>query len=388
MHPYPKKKHFRVVLSLNTQYSVARDFLAGFYHTIRPTKDWLVMQADSSPEGLEAAIKWQPDAMILTSESQTIERCAHTNINILYTMSLSNTGQLPWIGMDEYAVGATAAAHLRKAGYRNAACIYQSNHTGSVRRMQGFCQSMQAAGIKVILYTDSPQGGSRSRLYAAEDPALEKWLDNLPPSTGIYAWSDFIALWITEACFRKNIKIPGKLGIVGTNNESDICMAAWPNLDSVVLRFKEIGKAAAQWVEALELGKPPQLPRPFSPVGVNRRRSTLLQITTNSELEPMIKAFHAIPIAQLNVQTWLRHCPISRRTLERKIREESNLSLRELIDLRRLEEAEHLLANTNRTVADITQACGFSTTRSLELLFKKHHNQTPAAFGKACKTSF
>ena len=88
------------------------------------------------------------------------------------------------------------------------------------------------------------------------------------------------------------------------------------------------------------------------------------------------------------MKTWLQHCDIPRRTLERKIREETRLSLRELVDLRRLEEAENLLANTDRTVADITQACGFATTRSLELLFKRHHNQTPAAFGKACKAIF
>jgi len=382
------KKHFRVVLSLNTKYSVARDFLAGFYHTIRPSKDWLVMQADPSAEGLEAAIKWQPDAMILTAQPETVEHFAKSEINILYTMSLTETKELPWIGMDECAVGAAAAKHLRKAGYRHAACIYQANHTGSIRRMQGFCQAMQMAGIEVMIYVDKPTAHSRSRLYAAEDPKLEKWLDSLPPSTGIYAWSDFIALWITEACFRRGIKIPGTLGLVGTNNESDICMAAWPNLDSVVLRFREIGAAGARWLAAIDEGKTPVLPKPFLPVDVNRRRSTLLQVTTNPDLKSAIQAFQSLPIADLNIQTWLKHCPQSRRTLERKIREETNLSLRQLIDLRRLEEAENLLANTTRTVADITQACGFATTRSLELLFKKHHNQTPSAYGKACQTAF
>jgi LacI family transcriptional regulator len=383
-----RKERFRIVLSLNTQYSVARDFLAGFYHTIRPAKDWLVMQADTSTEALEAAMQWKPDAMILTSRPDTLKLFKDTQTPILYTMSVADTGDRPWIGMNEVAVGATAAEHLLKAGYRHAACIYQANHTGSIQRMQGFCKTMKDAGIEPVLYMDNAQGGSKSRLYAAEDPNLEKWLDSLQPSTGIYAWSDFIALWITEACFRKGIKIPGKLGLVGTNNQSDVCMAAWPNLDSVVLRFREIGEAAAQWVEAIEQNKPANLPPPFLPVGVNRRRSTLLQVTTNPELESAIKNFHSLPIKTLTVQTWLKSGSIPRRTLERKIRDETGLSLRELIDLRRLEEAEHLLANTDRTVADITQACGFSTTRSLELLFKKHHNQTPAAYGKACKTAF
>lgn len=383
-----RKKRFRVALSLNTKYSVSRHFLAGFYHTIRPAKDWLIFQTDTNIEALQSAIDWKPDAMIVTSSPDSMKLLEDSKAQILYIMSLAETGDHPWIGMNEFAVGMTAAEHLLKAGYRHAACIYQANHPGSIQRMQGFCETMKKAEIEPVLYMDNAEGGSRSRIYAMEDPKLEKWLDRLQPSTGIYAWSDFIGFWVAEACFRKGIKIPGTFGLVGTNNQSDVCMAAWPNLDSVVLRFREIGNAAAQWVEAIEQKRSAELPPPFLPVGVNRRRSTLLQVTTNPELEPAIKDFHSLPIETLTVKTWLEHGSIPRRTLERKIRDETGLSLRELIDLRRLEEAEHLLANTDRTVADITQACGFSTTRSLELLFKKHHNQTPAAYGKACRNVF
>lgn len=375
----------RVAVLADERYAVSREFLVGFYGYVRPERDWLILQAGTNRGELEAVFGWNPDIIVAPSTRYFIEELDATGTPSLYYLGAADASGRIWFHPDEEGVGAAAARHLLSCGYRHAACVFDKRHHGAMRRRDGFIREAGAAGLETLTFTepigvDLPRD---ARTFTSEDPLLQDWLKSLPPSTGIYAWTDSAALWVAETCFRMGIEVPGQIGVVGTDNQPSICLRAWPGLDSVMLPYHEIGTAVAMWIDEWMRGTAPPAPGPFAVAGVYRRKSTLLQSAGSETLKPFYGALQNSALEELSVPSLVRASGWSRRTLERRLREQTGNSILGLIERRRLEEAEFLLANTDRTVADITSACGFATTRSLELLFKKYHDTTPAAYAKS-----
>jgi len=379
-------KGLRVAVLADERIAVSRDFLVGFYRFVRPERDWLILQANTHKDELAAVLRWKPDYIVAPSTRTFLEALDKESVPVLYYLSAANADGQVWFHPDEEAVGASAARHLLACGYRRAACVYDPRHHGAISRRNGFILEVESAGMEPFTFSEPVESDlwRDARVFTAEDPLLESWLKSLPPSTGIYAWSDSAALWVMEGCFRIGMPVPQQVGVVGTDNQPSICMRAWPGLDSVILPFREIGEAVGQWIEQASTSRSrPPVPAPFPVLGVYRRKSTILQSAGTEELGRFNAELQTAAVDRLSVPGLVKASGWSRRTLERRLRESTGLSILGLIERRRLEESEYLLTNTDRTVADIAHACGFATTRSLELLFKKYHGTTPAAYAKS-----
>jgi DNA-binding LacI/PurR family transcriptional regulator len=380
----PRRERLKVAVLADVRIAVARDFLRGFYGYVRPERDWLVLQAPAAERELEAVLRWKPDFLVAPSVARLTAALEGAGMPVLFYLgALAAAGRF-WFHPDERGVGEAAARHLLASGYRHAACVYDSRHHGSRLRKEGFVRVNEAAGVETFTLVE-PAGaalGRDARAFTSEDPLMQEWLGSLPPSTGIYTWTDSAALWVAECCFRMDIEVPERIGLVGTDNDPDVCLRAWPGLDSVILPYLGIGEAVGRWIDSASRGEDPPPPDEFPVAGVYRRKSTLLQASPGAEWKPFYDALRQTPLEELSVPALVRASGWSRRTLERRVREQAGSSVNSLIERRRLEEAEYLLANTDRTVADVAGACGFATTRSLELLFRKYYGITPGGYAK------
>jgi LacI family transcriptional regulator len=373
-----------VLLLAEERFGVVRDFLRGFYGTVRPERDWLLLQVRGRDLQDAAVADLKPDVAVLPSLSGVEWPTEMGEIPVLRYLSAVEVKSGPWFVVDERAVGRMAARHLLSAGYRHAACVVHPRHVGSRQRMEGFAQVLEEAGIRPEVFEEDPLRSPSHdvRLFTAEDPRMTEWLHTLPRSTGIYAWNDGAALWVAECAHRIHREIPVDMGLVGTDNQADLCLRAWPGLDSVMLPFAAMGKGVAEWIAAWEAGQEPVDPLPYAPSGIHRRQSTGFQSGPIPGLETLGSLLRELPVEALSVPELSRRLGVSRRTLERRVREHAGSTVHELIERRRLDLAEVLLSTTDRTMADIAEACGFATTRSLELLFRKYHATTPAAYAQ------
>jgi len=87
----------------------------------------------------------------------------------------------------------------------------------------------------------------------------------------------------------------------------------------------------------------------------------------------------------IKVEDLLRHVFVSRTLLERKFRAE--LGRTPLVEIRRqrVRLARQLLSDTDLSISEIAESCGFSSDIRLSTVFKELTGQSPSAFRKEIK---
>jgi AraC-like DNA-binding protein len=84
----------------------------------------------------------------------------------------------------------------------------------------------------------------------------------------------------------------------------------------------------------------------------------------------------------LSVDKLAAYMNMSRSTLYRSIKEISNLSANELINISRLKKAAHLIKTTNMKIYEVAEAVGYKSQTSFGRNFQKHFRMTPTEFEK------
>jgi AraC family transcriptional regulator, exoenzyme S synthesis regulatory protein ExsA len=83
------------------------------------------------------------------------------------------------------------------------------------------------------------------------------------------------------------------------------------------------------------------------------------------------------------IQTLEDMCALTRLTqskIRRYIKNEYNVTPKIWLDTKRLEKAELMLKNTDKSISDIATECGYATVSWFISQFKKHYKRTPKEF--------
>ena len=121
------------------------------------------------------------------------------------------------IGIDDIEVGRMATRHLIGLGHTRIGVINGQPEEGSVvpnRRLQGFEQAMREAGI-------TPDPTLYAPGYFAIDggyDALNTLFNRPDPPTGVFAFSDEMAMGALWAARERGISVPRDLSIVGVDD--------------------------------------------------------------------------------------------------------------------------------------------------------------------------
>ncbi|HRH20626.1 MAG TPA: LacI family DNA-binding transcriptional regulator [Brevundimonas sp.] len=148
---------------------------------------------------------------------------------------------------------AEAARHLADLGHRRIAFIsgpdtFRSSHERGAGFADGLAEhglSLDPAYVRRAAYT------FESGVEAAQD------LLSLPaPPTAIFAGNDEMAIGVMQAARNRGLDVPGELSIVGFD---DLPMASrvWPNLTTVRLPIRDMGRMAAEKLTASRRGLDP-----------------------------------------------------------------------------------------------------------------------------------
>jgi LacI family transcriptional regulator len=146
----------------------------------------------------------------------------------------------PQVRMDDRAAAREVTEKLIALGHRDIGFIKGNpTHSATVRRWEGFCDAIAAAGISIppkrVLQGDFT---FRSGLAAAE--AI---LGDGEPPTAIFASNDEMALAVSVVAMRHQISVPSVLSIVGFD-DAPVSRMAWPQLSTVRQPNPEMAAAA------------------------------------------------------------------------------------------------------------------------------------------------
>ena len=272
---------------------------------------------------------------------------------------------------DHRQIGEAAADELLATGRRVFAFMPMFRRfPWSGRRGEAFLSRIRAAGCEAHLYRPTTEYG-----WTAERAPLAEWLAALPRPFGVFAANDQLAALVYGACHAAGLSVPQDVAVVGADDDETLCQSLEPRLTSVRIDFEGAGRLAAEKLAALMAGgSRPSRPSParYGILGVARRGSTRTDVAPGVDARlasglDFIALHFSDPF--VGASDVARAMGVGRRQADRLFAA-AGKSIRRQFEETRLAAARSLLSGTDRSVAEIAAACGFSSANYFSFAFR------------------
>lgn len=327
---------------------------------------------------LEEFERWQPDGVI----------CSIAQAEILKPLAVpmvcydpgNYDGTIPCIGTDDEAVGDQAARHLLGLGHRHFAfCGFGELRWSAIRRAS-FCRTIEDSGFQTHL----PPSARNHQAWSKEEPALRKWIDQLPKPIGIFCANDDRAASVTEICLSLGLTIPEDVSIIGADNDEMLCEMVNPPLSSVRITSEQAGFEAADLLAKLITRSATLQGQVIQAqaAGVATRQSTNVLMVKNSNLRKAIHFIQQNIARQIRVGDVVTAAGLSHRSLNEQFQKELNSSIGKYLTNARIDHISKLLVDTELRIQEVAYAVGYEDDRHFARYFKRSTGLSPLAFRK------
>ncbi|SHI45925.1 DNA-binding transcriptional regulator, LacI/PurR family [Rubritalea squalenifaciens DSM 18772] len=273
--------------------------------------------------------------------------------------------ELPRFLLDLERSGELAASHLSEKGYDTLAYIGWGDTWHDDLRIKGFTRMAEQLGVDVRICWLRGSSASLSE-------TISNFVTSLPNNTGIYGSYDRIAAMALYEAIHAKRKVPGQLGIIGSqNHEADSAFTEIP-ISTIDLNLVQQGYSAAEGLAALIDGKTlPAASYLIPGAMVIERAST----QPGGESEDFARKMTRYILKNLNqeisVADLCEVTNISRATLQRKFKESFGHGVATEVRLQRMEKAKELLMNTKQTATSISEQLGYNDVTQFYRSFKR-----------------
>lgn len=277
----------------------------------------------------------------------------------------------PYVKMDSYGVGVLAANYYLCRGYKSFAYVGEPlGMYWSAERRSGFADTLANAGFDCEIYDRFT--AKERRNWDAERPRMINFLRSLPKPTAIFAAMDNRARLILYACADAGISVPNEIAVLGVDNDPILCESTSPKLSSIRTGGFRRGQKAAEMLDDLMHGRPvKQKNIVMEPLSVVTRESTGYDAMRDPVIARALKFIHAeAPQRHVNVSDVVAIAGCSRRYLEMHFRQYVGVSVRDIIMKTKIDRVKLLLEQSNLSIGEITEQCGFARESHLAVLFK------------------
>ena len=250
---------------------------------------------------------------------------------------------------------------------------------------QEWSKRRESAFAREVVEKTAMQANVYSSLAASPDidrPRLADFLAGLEQPAAVLAANDMRAMDVVAAAKKAKISVPGKLAVLGIDNDPYVCDGTSPALSSIEPDFHAEGAAAAELLDKMMRSRVPKSARHLF-FGVKRVviRESTPRLPLAESLVARAKEFidkHATDgISPGDVAA---HLGISRPLLDLRFRETQKTSVGKLITATKLSEVARKLRETRLSIAAIQETCGFKNANALKNLFKRRYNMSMRAY--------
>jgi LacI family transcriptional regulator len=286
---------------------------------------------------------------------------------------------------DSLSVGRMGAEYLLEQGFTQFAFvgdIWDSNW--ALKRRDGFVKRLSKEGLACHVY-ESPSEVARND-WGVEQKGMASWLAKLPKPIGLMAANDVRGRQVLDTCQMAGISVPDQVAVLGVDNDELICATTNPPMTSILRDTEGSGYCAAQMLDRLMRGRSRKKEAVlYGPLRVVGRQSTeKLQFVDRLA----VKAVEFIRINSgigMNVTDVVKHLKVSRRLAELRFRQAVGHSIHDELQNARLAQVRRLLRETDLSVSEITDHCGYESESYLGLVFRKQFNMTMRQFRKSAR---
>ncbi|MFC0309626.1 XylR family transcriptional regulator [Gallibacterium trehalosifermentans] len=379
------KTYYQIALFFNANKVYDREVMSGIGEYIQTSRvSWNVFLEDDfihrelilDPENLDGIIA-DFDNPVLAKKLLNC-KIPVVAVGSSYQDEQHYPANIPYVATDNHAILQAAFEHLQRKGINHFAFYGLPDpgfqHWSSERRM-AFERIMQQNNYQPNIYLGQE---THAENWQQAQQALSEWILSLPKHTGIIAVTDARARHLLQTCDLVDIPVPDQLCIIGIDNEELIQAFSRVPLSSVRQGTKNMGYQAAKLLHALiENRAIKHHPYLITPLGVEARTST----DYRSIKDPLvIQALHYIRLnacSGIKVEQVLDYVKASRSNLENRFRTETGKTIHQVLHDEKMNKAKQLLSDTQISIQEIAEVCGYPSVQYFYFVFKKEFQQTP-----------
>ncbi len=276
---------------------------------------------------------------------------------------------LPWLLLDNAAIGQMAAAHFLERRFHAFAYIGYVAPELYPQREAGFQERLERAQCQLHqLRLDQPP----LRPNTDQHPqVMLDFLRSLPRSCAVFAGDDDLAAVILELCQQLKLAVPQHLAVLGVGDDSLVCHLASPPLSSIRLPYRELGRRAA----GLLLAWRPALAQEdyrlkLPPLGVTLRRSTEVLRPSDPLVAKAVNYINEHLGQRITIGHLRDYLGVTTPHLLAHFRDQLRTTPAAELRRLRIERAKQVLVTTPMSMKDVASRCGFGNIFHFMTTFK------------------
>jgi len=343
--------------------------------------NWRIRLAHGEESPAEAIRRWKPDGVIFNVEGRLQLPRGLPRVRLFRKPRTCD-----WVGLDDPRIGAMGARYFLDKGFTS--LVFLTGHMGfrSKGRYAGFREAARRRGVEARLV----ESGSESGLLPSHQrdgavTALGAALKRMPGPVAVLALNDYHALDVIDACHQVGLTIPEQVSVLGVDNDAHVCAIARPALSSIRLPYRTIGERAAALLEE-RMGSGVRSPSDavlFPPDEIVERESSSIFAVRDPQLSRALEHIRKHRSRPVSVAELTRASGASKTLLQNKFRAGLGRTPLQEIHRQRIEYAKEILCETNFSLEEIAERCGFSDQAQFSKLFRKIEGSSPGRFRAA-----
>ena len=288
---------------------------------------------------------------------------------------------VPLVAPDFEAAGRMAGEHLLARGFEHFGFLGRKREKSTRDRLAGFRAVLTAAGFSCSALMVSAGCSSNPANWRKFTAQLDEWMGEWPGPTGVSTSYDLLARHVACACDRRGLSVPQDVALVGTHNESVICLHPEPSLTSIDLGYERVGYRAAQLLDRLMDGEsPPDQPLLIAPAELIPRQSTDSYAVDDPLVARALRFIAEHGHEAIKVSDVVAAMPASRRAMERRFQNAMRRSIADEITRLRLERAKRRLVESDESLKSVAGASGFSNPTHFYRAFIRVEGLSPTEY--------
>ena len=315
-------------------------------------------------EAAREVVKLRPQGIITYIADRNLVQAANRLGVPLVDTAISEVDVTHSVSLDNQEVGRLAADSLMRLGLQHFGYCGVRGKRASQERRVYFTHHLKQAGYRLSSFSQRVAEGESSM-----KPLIE-WLKSLPKPVGLLAFDDKLGERVLAACRWAELSVPEEVAVLGIGNDDLISKLTLPSLSSINVPAERIGFEGARMLDLAMQGEViEETRRKILPTDVTMRGSTASLAVEDSVVASAAAFIREHAGETIGVEHIARAVGVSRRTLDRRFVKALGRSVHEELATARMQNACVLLSDGLDSVANIAEACGFTTSASFSRAF-------------------